>query len=41
VGLTNIKTRASLFDGKVKIFAAPGKGCELKVLFANYTKQVL
>lgn len=41
IGLTNIQTRASLFEGKVKICIAPGKGCALKVLFTNYTKQVL
>jgi signal transduction histidine kinase len=33
VGLLNIKTRASLFNGDVSIVSSPGKGCELKVLF--------
>jgi PAS domain S-box-containing protein len=33
VGLLNIKTRASLFNGEVSIISAPGKGCELRVLF--------
>jgi signal transduction histidine kinase len=31
LGLTNIKNRAELFGGKVKISATPGKGCTLKV----------
>jgi signal transduction histidine kinase len=30
-GLTNITTRASLFNGQVKIDAAPGKGCSLSI----------
>jgi len=33
VGLMNIKTRASLFNGDVTIISSPGKGCELKVMF--------
>ncbi len=33
VGLLNIKTRASLFNGTVNIFSAPGKGTELIVNF--------
>jgi signal transduction histidine kinase len=33
VGLLNIKTRASLFNGDVSVISCPGKGCELKVLF--------
>lgn len=33
VGLMNIKTRASLFNGEMFIVSSPGKGCELKVLF--------
>lgn len=33
VGLMNIKTRASLFNGEVEVIASPGKGCELKVAF--------
>lgn len=35
VGLTNMQTRASLHNGKMKIVSAPGKGCELTVLFEN------
>lgn len=31
VGITNITSRASLFDGDVTIDSAPGKGCKLKV----------
>jgi two-component system sensor histidine kinase UhpB len=31
VGITNITSRASLFDGEVIIDSAPGKGCNLKV----------
>ena len=33
VGLMNIKTRASLFNGEVSIISSPGKGCEVRVLF--------
>lgn len=33
VGLMNIKTRASLFNGDLSLVSSPGKGCELKVLF--------
>ena len=33
VGLMNIKTRASLFNGDIAIISSPGKGCELRVLF--------
>lgn len=33
VGLLNIRTRASLQNGEVKIMTAPGKGCELLVQF--------
>ncbi len=39
VGLRNITSRAELFGGKVSIESAPGKGCELSVLFPiNYSK---
>jgi two-component system sensor histidine kinase UhpB len=31
VGITNINSRVSLYDGEVKIDSAPGKGCTLKV----------
>lgn len=31
VGLMNIKTRASLFNGELHIYSAPGKGCEITV----------
>jgi PAS domain S-box-containing protein len=33
VGLVNIRTRASLFNGLVDIISSPGNGCELKVSF--------
>ena len=33
IGLMNIKTRASLFNGKVNIISSPGNGCELTVSF--------
>jgi PAS domain S-box-containing protein len=33
VGLMNIKTRASLFNGELTIVSAPGNGCELRVIF--------
>lgn len=32
VGLSNITSRAELFSGKVDIAAAPGKGCQLKII---------
>lgn len=32
VGIINIKSRASVYDGKVTIFSKPGKGYELKVV---------
>lgn len=31
IGLLNIRTRASLFDGKVDIISSPGNGCEVIV----------
>ncbi len=33
VGLMNIKTRASLFNGELTIISSLGRGCELKVIF--------
>lgn len=33
IGLLNIRTRASLFDGQVIIISSPGNGCELIVAF--------
>jgi len=33
VGLMNIRTRSSLFNGDVAIISSPGRGCELRVLF--------
>ena len=33
VGLMNIRTRASLFNGDISIISSPGRGCELRVLF--------
>ena len=33
VGLLNIKTRASLFNGGVSVISSPGNGCEVRVLF--------
>lgn len=30
VGLKNIRTRAAIFNGEMKLNTAPGKGCELK-----------
>ncbi|HEY8896194.1 MAG TPA: response regulator [Niastella sp.] len=32
VGITNIYSRASLYDGEVTIDSAPGKGCVIKVI---------
>lgn len=31
IGLNNIQTRAELYNGKVEIISAPGKGCRLSV----------
>jgi len=31
VGITNINSRAGLFNGKVEIDSSPGKGCRLNV----------
>jgi two-component system sensor histidine kinase UhpB len=33
VGLVNIKARAALFNGEMKLISSPGKGCELVVNF--------
>lgn len=33
VGLLNIKTRASLFNGEMNVISSPGNGCELIVTF--------
>ncbi len=33
VGLLNIKTRASLFNGQLKVISSPDEGCELIVTF--------
>lgn len=33
VGLMNMKTRASLFNGKMNIISSPGQGCELNIIF--------
>lgn len=33
IGLMNIRTRASLFNGEVSIISSPGNGCELRVSF--------
>ncbi len=35
VGIMNMKTRASIFNGELNITSSPGNGCELRVLF-NY-----
>ena len=37
VGLMNIKTRASLYNGKVSIQSSPGNGCELCI---DFDKQI-
>jgi signal transduction histidine kinase len=36
LGFSNISTRAALFNGKVEITAAPGKGCSLSVLIPQF-----
>jgi two-component system, NarL family, sensor histidine kinase UhpB len=38
VGITNIQSRAELFNGKMEIISSPGNGCQLKVkLFTKMT----
>jgi PAS domain S-box-containing protein len=34
IGLLNIKTRASLFNGEMMIISSPGNGCELRIFFS-------
>lgn len=41
VGLMNIKARASLFDSKVAIRSAVGRGCELKITFAQADPEIV
>jgi len=41
IGLMNIKTRASLFNGEVSIISSPGHGCEVKVVFSEPEKTLL
>ena len=36
VGLLNIKARAALFNGEMKLISAPGKGCEMIVHFRDH-----
>jgi PAS domain S-box len=38
IGLINIRTRASLFKGKLDITSSPGNGCTMKVVFQNPKK---
>jgi PAS domain S-box-containing protein len=33
IGLKNIRNRAELYDGTVKIVCPPGKGCKMKIVF--------
>jgi PAS domain S-box-containing protein len=33
IGITNIESRAELFNGRVKIESSPGKGCRMQVSF--------
>lgn len=33
VGLMNMRTRASLFNGEMTIHSTPGEGCELRMTF--------
>ncbi len=35
-GLQNMKSRAAMNNGKIKIVSSPGKGCELSVVFENF-----
>lgn len=34
IGITNMMTRAELFNGRVKLYAEPGKGCRLQANFS-------
>jgi PAS domain S-box-containing protein len=40
VGLLNIRTRASVFNGKVQFESAPNQGVELKVIFTQEVKKI-
>ena len=35
MGLTNIRNRLEIFNGKMKLISAPGEGCKLAVEFAE------
>ena len=35
MGLLNIRTRASLFKGRLNIISSPGNGCTMEVIFQN------
>lgn len=35
-GIMNMKSRASVNNGEMKIISAPGRGCELNVVFKNF-----
>ena len=41
VGLLNIKTRASVFNGKVQFESAPEQGVELKVIFKQEAQKIV
>jgi signal transduction histidine kinase len=41
VGLLNIKTRASVFNGKVQFESAPEQGVELKVIFRQEAQKIV
>ena len=40
LGFSNIQNRADLFNGKVEIVSAPGKGCTLTVIVPQITDEV-
>jgi len=41
IGLLNIRTRASVFNGKVQFESAPQQGVELKVIFRQEVKKIV
>ena len=41
IGLLNIRTRASVFNGKVQFESAPDQGVELKVIFRQEVKKIV
>ncbi|MEP7165436.1 MAG: PAS domain S-box protein [Ferruginibacter sp.] len=41
IGLRNIKNRAEVYNGIMRIVSSPGKGCKLKIIFKDINKEEL